>query len=325
MKKIYLLGLSLVTLGAFAQRTAQIEKVYPKQIKENNVKTPTDTLWGTSVFSGPTFYSSQNGGYVFGVNGYGDFQKAQQFLAMNDLAVEGAVLWFGAKEYTSAMPSSKVVVWVADMSGTGTTTAGSGMPAPGTPAQTADITIANLDTVNFNFVNFTTPYFVSGGLDFSVGIDLRNVAAGETTGLVSSADGTVDIDEMSWEQWNDNTWHTIKEAWQGLNVDLAIFPIVDNNAVGIEEAAGINGVKFTTFPNPAVDQITITYNFANAFNKASVEIYTMNGKLVVAENLGNVAPGTYNTTVNTSNFAKGTYFVAISADGNKVFQKVVVK
>jgi len=325
MKKIYLLGLSLIAFGAFAQqRTAVLEKTYPKQVHGTSTKTPTDTLWGTSVFSAPALYSSQNGGYVVGVNGYGDSQKAQQFLAMNDLAVEGAVIWFGAKEYTSNMPGSRVTVWVADMSGSGTTTGGSGMPAPGTPAQTVDISIANLDTANFNFVTFPTPYFVQGGLDFSVGVDLTNVQAGDTVGIVSSTDGTVDISEMSWEQWSDNTWHTMLEAWP-LDIDFAIFPIVDNNAVGIEEAAGINGLKFVTYPNPAVEQVNLTYNFANAANKAAIEIYTQNGQLVYSNQLGNVTPGTYNTTINTASFAKGTYLVAISADGNKVFQKLIIE
>jgi hypothetical protein len=322
MKKIYLLALSFLTIGAFAQKNASLERIYPKVVK-TNYKTPTDTLWGTSVFAGPALYSAQGGGYVVGNNGYGDFQKAQQFLALNNLNVEGAAIWFGGKKCLSGSSTSKVIAWLSDMSGSGTASFGT-TAAPGAALQTVDITCANIDTAgNLNFVTFS-PYYVASGNEFSVGVDFRNLAAGDTAGIVSSTDGTVDFQDFSWEQWNDNSWHTMLEAWP-LDIDFAIFPIIDANPQSINELAGLNGIKFTTFPNPSIENVTVTYAFDNDASKVSIEIYSLNGKLVKSINKGDLKAGNYNETLAVNDLSSGTYFVAVAANGTKVLQKLIIK
>ena len=166
---------------------------------ENFQRTPTDTLFWTNTSASPAFIGSQNGGYVCGVNGYGDKAKVQGFeLAATPSAgapvtVEEVLIWFGGKTNTNPdTVNSAVKINVYYLNGPGTSTAGSVNTAPNTILSSLTVPVQDVDTGSTladggNIFNFGGPVWVGG--NFGVGVDFTSVMAGDTIGLVSSTDG----------------------------------------------------------------------------------------------------------------------------------------
>jgi hypothetical protein len=83
-------------------------------------------------------------------------------------------------------------------------------------------------------------------------------------------------------------------------------------------ASTTNNVEFKVFPNPATSFITIN---AEGIGNGSctINVYDMRGKLLSAETTDAVN-GSLNTTINSSKWAAGLYFVQVAKDNQ---QKVI--
>lgn len=333
MKKIYtLIATVAVVFSANAQKivstTTSLSSVGVPVL--NASRTVTDTLvgysWTNASAAGPAFIGSANGGYVAGNNGYDDFQKAQSFLnTIGNINVEGALMWFGAKESDmGSSGTSKVQVRHHTLNAAGTTSTGSSTSAPGTVNSTADLMFTDLDTglaYTPEVVMFSTPVFTTG--DFAIGINFQTLAAGDTVGLVHSSDGDAGATDMSWEQWSDNSWHTMFQAWP-LDIDFFIWALVDVN-VGIEEQGFINGARLgQNVPNPATNSTTVSYAIENSTNNVSLMIFDVTGKLVATYNEGNKAAGNYSIKVETANLDAGIYYYALTAGKGRIAKKMTV-
>ena len=101
MKKWLLIGLTfLFSLSGFSQIV--------------------DTLGIIEYRNGtPTLYTSPNGGFAFGNNGYNDRVKAQTFQVENPVTLTEVLIEFGAVIYSSANPESVVNVNIYDNYGSG--------------------------------------------------------------------------------------------------------------------------------------------------------------------------------------------------------------
>lgn len=292
------------------------------------VLTPTDTLWGTfDTWVQPAMIGSQNGGWVVGNNGYDDKQKAQAYLISNPLNVEGAIYWFGAKDATSGSSTSVVKMRVYQMNGTGTSTAGTSAVAPNTVLLSDDVNISAIDTsgsFSGSYIHtFSTPVWVTS--DFAVGFDVTALAGGDTIGLVHSGDGEAGGSELSWEQWSDNSWHTFLEPnnWQ-LDIDLAIFPIVEMNT-SIAEEGFINGVKlYTNQPNPFNGTTVINYELANSTENVSLLVFDAAGRIVRNISMGDKAAGKYQIELSSEGLAAGTYYYTLKAGKSGISRKMII-
>lgn len=333
MKKIYtLIATVAVVFSANAQKmvstSAPVSTVGMPIFNTN--RTVTDTLvgysWTNTAAVGPAFIGSANGGYVAGNNGYDDFQKAQSFLnTIGNINVEGALMWFGAKQSDlGSSGTSKVQVRHHTLNAAGTTSGGASTSAPGTINATADLLFTDLDTglaYTPEVVMFSSPVFTTG--DFAIGINFQTLAAGDTVGLVHSTDGDAGATDMSWEQWSDNSWHTMFQAWP-LDIDFFIWALVDINT-GIEEQGFLNGARLgQNVPNPATNNTTVAYALENNTNNVSLMIFDVTGKLVATYNEGNKAAGTYSVLVETANLENGTYFYALTAGKGRIAKKMTV-
>ena len=326
MKKLYTLALAIGIAGmANAQKISTTVPLNNRLDRTTSgVRTPTDTLGLDAFFQGtPTLNTSQGGGYVNGNNGYEDKQKAQVYLLSTGTLIEEVIFWFGGKENTSGNSNSKVVAKVYAADGTGTTTAGAGQAgAPGTVLASVDVFVTDIDTAgNFTVAALPSPLFV--GADFAVGFDVTTLAAGDTVGLVATADGDAGQTELAWEQWSDNEWHTLFEAWP-LDIDLAIWPVVDNNSASIDDEGFFDGIKLgQSQPNPAGSETTIQYELQN---NASVtfEMYDVTGKKVLSMNEGAQNKGKHSINLTTEKIASGTYYYSLKADNNRITKKLVV-
>ncbi len=150
MKRLLLLGMVVLAAGyIYGQRAMSEGIMMPKQ-QVVTAKVPTDTLlpgnWEYSTSY--ALYTAQGGGYVAGVNGYGDFAKGQQFLVDVPYNIEGVMIWFGAKELVSPDGALKFMIW--DLDGTtGHTMAGANQPCPGTVLNSDNVLMSLIDTGSF--------------------------------------------------------------------------------------------------------------------------------------------------------------------------------
>ncbi|MCC7301484.1 MAG: T9SS type A sorting domain-containing protein [Bacteroidia bacterium] len=341
MKKLYAITLSLgVCAGLMAQRPSTGETVQApvnSNAKNGNpsvMVTPTDTLWGNFPMGGgtasPTIFSSTGGGFVGGHNGYGDLKKVQAFMVTSPYSVEGICYWFGGKVFTSGNNTSKVVSSLWAMTGTGTASTGNApCPANNPIANTSnDIMIGAIDTTSsgaggFVFVTLPSPYAAT--VDYGAGINLAFNSAGDTVGLVSTEDGGAGMMDQSWEQWSDNTWHTAYEPqnW-GLNIDWAIFPIVNMNS-GIADGNFINGIKlYQNFPNPTMGNTTVSFELENSAKDVMIVINDLNGKLIKKIELKNLNAGKHELNLDAKEIGAGTFFILLQADNNRLGKKMTV-
>ncbi|MGL4596740.1 MAG: FlgD immunoglobulin-like domain containing protein [Bacteroidia bacterium] len=326
MKKIYtIVALLALSIAANAQRPSTAG-VTLQPIPQNNSLIPTDTLspdadWSQSA----TLYNSVNGGYVAGVNGYGDLQKAQIFRPGVPVSIEGAIYWFGAKYYGSNSSASVVKMRVYDLDGTGTSSASASDVCPNTATVSDNVSVSSIDTslnLGSAYIHTFSSFPTATG-DFAVGFDLSAVNSADTIGLVSTTDPNSTLED-SWEQWSDGTWHSFLEPnnW-GLNIALAIFPIVNTN-VGVGELASLNGVALgVTGANPFTTNTMINYELTNNAQNVTITILDEMGRIVKVENMNGQAAGKYNVDINGENMAAGTYFVMLQADDSRIAVKVV--
>lgn len=326
MKKLYTLALALGIAGiAEAQKISNTVPLNNRLDRTTTgVRTPTDTLGLNEFFNGtPTLYTAQGGGYVVGNNSYEDKQKAQVYLLSQGTIVEEILLWFGGKFVSSGNSNSKIIAKLYNTDGTGTTTAGSNQPgAPGTVLSSVDVFVSDIDTAgNFTVAALPSPVTVTG--DFAVGFDVTGLAAGDTVGLVTTADGDAGQTELSWEQWSNNAWYTMLQAWP-LDFDFAIWPVVDNSSANIEENAFINGIRMAqNQPNPAGAETVINYEIQNNAT-VTFEIFDVTGKKVLVMNEGEKNKGKYSLTVTTEKLASGTYYYSMKAGKNRITKKMVI-
>ena len=85
---------------------------------------------------------------------------------------------------------------------------------------------------------------------------------------------------------------------------------------------GRNEVRF--YPNPAVDEATMQLNIVTA-GQAVVKIYDLNGRLVMTRDLGRVAEGTTERSIDCSGLARGMYLVNVLVGDTKATSKLMVR
>ena len=133
------------------------------------------------------------------------------------------------------------------------------------------------------------------------------------------------------------TYHyTLSSAWRTKFIKLAAFVSQYNpssynseynivwNAVGmnLNVPTGIQQISsnenIVLYPNPAQNVVTLAYTLDND-TKLSFEVYNMLGQMVSSDEASDFSKGSYTTTINTSQFVNGIYFVTVK-DDTKVLQ-----
>jgi hypothetical protein len=111
-----------------------------------------------------------------------------------------------------------------------------------------------------------------------------------------------------------------------LFVNLAIFAVVAESGVGIEEQGFVNGVKMTTYPNPAAngDNVTIQYGLESAAQDVSVRIVSTTGQVVYSVSEGSKNSGVHQTIVPTGTLASGSYVYLLEADGKRLAKRLEI-
>lgn len=363
MKKIYLLSnVMLLSVAAFSQNSpyqGKIGTVTSKPlvhaIAADRVTSPdttgivnvTDFLPEFASQSGQlTIFGYSGGGYIYGNNKDGLNVCAQGYNNVSSpvvpVQVIGAIAWFAKKERDLAgAGASKVSIKLYAMADNKAyNTNGSGTfnqttlnaPGPnGAAKASVDILYDDIDTTTFanaNYVTFTTPASFTG--DFAISMDATTLTAGDTVGLLS--DQTLDAQNL------DYTFHKLGTKWVvsdqafsnaaapdlgtgGLDNNIALFAVL-NDATGVNEY--FNGMKLTTYPNPAVEKATIEYTLEKNANNVSVFVFDKSGRRILEKNFNTQNAGTYKVDVETANLSAGTYLYQLNANGRNFTKQFVV-
>ena len=359
MKKTYLLFSALLfSTAAFSQNNNFQSKPFIESTKVFSKTNSSDRTIGNPDTTGfvnftdfaPQFasisqtaiiYGYSGGGYVFGNNKDGLKICGQGYQNINATPVKiiAALVWFGAKQRDlQGGAASKVVVSLYDMAGNKAyNTDGSGTfnqttlnsPGPsGLAKSSVNLLWNDIDTVGMNYLVFPT---VTNCLaDFAITVDATTLTAGDTVGIVS--DNIGDAQEL------DYAFHKIGTKWfvtdqlfsdettggtGGLNLNIGIFAVLsDATATGINEY--FNGMKLNTYPNPANKTATIEYTLEKNSNKVELIIFDKTGHKLIERVYHSQAAGSYKVEAETANFAAGTYFYQLNANGKNFTKQLVV-
>lgn len=354
MKKIYMSIVAMTIASAsFAQSflhqqmTGAVAKEIQFPAPGVAAVDPTDTL-GVDEFGGDFWIYSSNSGYVFGTSDLEgqvqgqtvhqmNYEYAAGFLVNGSYTVVGAMFFTGGKEDVSGSPAAmNVKVWsLADdkayLDGQSQTATEIG---PNQALATESLAFADIDTANATFVTFSNPVWVN--TDFAIGLDIQSLYNGanpaDTVFFLCDEDGSSD-GSYTWTKLGFDIvpgqffWTLSTGLLQGgLDVNLAVFAIVAESGVGIEEQAFLNGVKVTTYPNPAMssENVTIQYALENAVKNVDVNIYDMNGKQVFNAALGAKSSGVYNLNIPAATLSAGSYIYSIEADGGRMAKRMEI-
>ena len=332
MKKIYILAIAaLFSTAIFAQVSEQGNATVlgskAISIKHSNDKTPTDTagwvpnpskwLPGEFALGGQVWnYGYTGGGYVYGTNiSTGEINHcAQGYLNLGAVSfgVEGILVAFVGKTQATGTASMTLNLYnMAPNMAWGFSTAAWAKnetgPVPG-PVSSATMAITDADTTWFtlNYAQFASVASISG--DFAVSVDATAIkASNDTIGIACDADGEGYRLAFHYRSANSR-WYLTDDLFGGpgaLNNNIAIFPVIDDNFVGIDAHDFYNNMQLSAFPNPVVNQTTISYNLSENMNKVKLIVYDMTGKKVYSQEFGKQAKGSYSVTLDASEFTSG--------------------
>lgn len=352
MKKIYILAIAVLFSTAIIaqvseQGNATILGSKAISTKHFNDKTPTDTtawvpnpskwLPGEFALGGQVWnYGYTGGGYVYGVNiSVNEINHcAQGYLNLNaaTFGVEGIIVAFVGK--TNVNGPSDMTLNLYNMAPNSAMGKSTGVWAQNEIGPTAAIVattpmaITDADTTWFtlNYSAFPSVALVSG-TDFAVSVNSTAVKANnDTVGIACDADG--EGFRMAYHYVpSQSKWYLTDDLFGGpgaLNNNIAIFAVIDDNFVGIEDHEFLNNMQLSAFPNPAVNETKISYNLNEDMDNVKLIVLDMTGKEVYNEKFGSQAKGSYSVTLDASEFTSGNYFYSLISNGNRITKRMVI-
>ena len=304
MKKIYILGLTLLTASlSFGQKQVG-EAVQTWDRLPDFGERSEDTLNPASfadacITGGLALYSVTGGGYVGGMNTYGDVAKGQKFTLNGQASVVGAQVLYGAIEVVGG--ATMVTAGLYDNNQallTGATP--HGVSAIDTTAGGA----AGLYSYSFTSTAVTNDFYIMVG--WALGDD--------TLGITSTVDP---CGNDSYEIWSDASWNDIETAWSGLQIDFVITALVDD--------LGYTGIFDVTAPEFGIyqaDDNLILNSISEDVMMKSVSIYDMSGRMVKTFP---IADQYSNFSFDISDVNAGNYIVSINSSNGPLSQKMNIK
>lgn len=327
MKHLLTIFSALLFLHTSAQRLFSNVWTGETELSANQERSVTDTIrpWGGSAIT-PNLFVSQNGGYLVGVNGYADKQAGQIFMNNFPLTVTGALFWFGGKHITSGNPNSSVAFKLFALDANNLSNATSvNAKGPGTVLSSVDVAVSNLlaDTTytgGMNFISFPTPVNIDSGAGFVLGFSVTGLLAGDTVGLMSTADGDAAQKDFSIQQWNNGTWNSFLDPnnWDS-DIDLYILAITEHEPLSIVPVSK-SEKEPVIFPNPNSGYFVAGFDEKRDITRA--ELYSMSG-----EKIFNLPPPQHGVVYfDRHDIAAGTYVVQLwYANGFSARKKIIVE
>lgn len=325
--------ITLLSIVVSAQRNgSEIQSIACNEFSSDNSRAVSDTIipWGNTTVT-PRLYTSQNGGFITGVNGFGDLQFAQIFPTHNAFWLTGAMYWFGGKSYTSGDTNSRVFFKVFALDSNNlSNNSGINKPGPGTVLLQWSVPLADIhaDTsflLGTNYLQLPSPVHLDSAQGFVIGFDVSALAAGDTIGIMSTTDGDGATKDLSIELWKNNSWNSFLDNnnWS-LDFDLFIFALTDTIAPDTT-VSGIRNINqnsgFKLFPNPSHNICQIQSTDASEIN--TIFVYNSIGQQIIR--ISDIDNQT-SVEISTGNLEPGLYWVKILDKNHQIsIEKLVVE
>ncbi len=241
-----------------------------------------DTLLNIADTNSLTVYAAGNGGFITGVNGFGDIAKAEKYSGYAPYTfVNGADVFFIGVQDGGNGSTVDLTLW-SDNTGLPNTIVAQ---ASYSLSQIESIVTANSGNALL-YLAFNSPVNVAGN-DFYIGLDFSNLGAGDTIGIVSKFESVAIPANSAYEQWSDNTWHDMSSSWGGGDWSLYIAPHVTDQPV----SGSISGVT-TACTNTPISLTATSINGDGTFDWFAPNGTLTNDSLATTD-VTYTAPGNY--------------------------------
>jgi len=290
---------------------------------EAQVKSITDTITEHFDSAVATLYAAPTGGFASGNSGYNELAKVQEFDVDTSYTIEGVLFWFAYKNQQSASTDSSSVDFVFYNMDSSAVINGIGRFVPHTILQSKKVLIADIDTSQYfaTGVNvWTFPSFIVYH-NYAVGIRFDHLHIKDTLALFSSTDGDPPIPSLSWEYWQ-GSWNTLLNNW-GLDVDLAVFPLVDMSNLSFHEAPFVHGLKLHVYPNPASSFLYVETELEKPASTGMV-LYDMQGRIVRNFPEIYLSSGIHTHILSIEGLPAGTYCFTQYINGGSGIGKLII-
>lgn len=265
-----------------------------------------DTLINIASTDTLRVYSTNNGGYLAGWNGYGDFSKCEAYSNYSPFnSISGMEIYFYGVNDGGNGATVDFNVW-DDNGG-----------QPGSIIGTTQITLAALDAAlapnggqGLYVVNLPSPISLNGGTIYC-GITMNGFApypgGQDSLGIVTNSvyDPTAN---SGWEQWNDNTWHDMNSAW-GVNISQYIRVILCG---GCASNLIINPSTNNPTCNQANGSISITASGGSSPYQFSID---GGNTFQSSGTFNNLSAGTYNVIIEDASGCSETNVLTLTNVG----------
>lgn len=111
------------------------------------------------------------------------------------------------------------------------------------------------------------------------------------------------------------------EATSGNGNNLYVDDINLNSSVGVNEVENI--LDLGIYPNPATDNATVKFGL-NETSNLKLVVTNLLGQIVMEKELGNYAPGQFETSINLNQLPATVYKVSLYSGNNVQTQKLSV-
>ncbi|MFN8714931.1 MAG: T9SS type A sorting domain-containing protein [Bacteroidota bacterium] len=158
-------------------------------------------------------------------------------------------------------------------------------------------------------------------------IETQNITAGTVSWAwaLTGLNDNVGVDMIRQQRWDP--WHVpnagcfyIGTHGRGIWRDDSSWqqPVVGINQPGAGASAGATVNKdLRVFPNPVIDDARVAFRLTKS-GDAVVQIYDLNGRVVLSEQHNNLPTGQQNVQFNAAELAKGTYLIVVTQDNDRI-------
>lgn len=328
-------------LSADLSKAAAVTTLMPSTFNSGGCATNTANIayysaWGTQANANFTVVSE---GYTFGTN------KATYNLgpayagALGTPTITDVTSLFAQKYNVSGTANvTDIIVYSGLVNGSGMVNAKVYSENTTTKAPDAQMgTTASKSLSSFtgaDVFTFTSPIPVTGNFFAVAEAPAMGGTSMDTLAILSTVAGCSSTDSLAWQYHTimpasaapalgGNRWNSIVTDFQGDNLDLLIFVVVDITT-GVNNSISKGDLTlFAAFPNPASDEMTVNFGL-NKASKVEIEIFDVTGKRVNKMDLNTLETGNHAIKINTSNLNAGVYMYSIKADNAKMFSKFTV-
>ncbi len=301
-------------MGAMAQKnvvsnvqlTGNEALVAHKAVANAGVKTANtfypEAFQSCADLESPAIYTFEYGDYTLPVTGSGMFDGVAMVYSLSSPVTVVGVEAYATNAYEGDEATPDIVLMTSDFSSelANTTYSTTDLPVSSQSLVFGPIQ-ANFPTPVANQTNFALVFYFPEYGQTSTDVYVATTEVGCSSGF--------DVNLLY-----DGAWTPVAELFDGFDVDLFLFPIVEGDVTGLTDAE-LASLTYV-YPNPAKSEVML----ASSFGLQRVEIVNVLGQVVYgAEVSGN------SVKVATSDFAAGNYIVKMYTEGGVVAKKLVVE